>query len=138
MQREPVDTLTLVIRAKDGQSLESIRLYCQAGANVAIGRGLAVIQDVVDGRIAAPPYSTRDPLDYCPEWLLPASWRAFCEMREKIGRPLTSDTARYNVARLVQFREEGYDAESIVDQTVQSQWMNFHLTASSKRMEASA
>lgn len=134
MQREPVETITLVIRAKDGQTLEKIKQHCQAGAYVAIGRGTAVIHSVQVGD-EEPRF--RNVLAYCPDWLRPEAWKSFCVLRQRLGRELSHEAARYNIRRLEAFREEGFCPEDVVRGTVAAGWMNFHITGVTKRAEAS-
>ena len=50
-----------------------------------------------------------------PDWISVMAWNGFVEMRQKLKKPLTEHAKTLAVARLVDFRDRGYDPTAILE-----------------------
>ena len=57
-----------------------------------------------------------------PEWIPQEPWKAFCEMRQKIRKPMTDRAKELIVAKLEQLRGQGNDPRGVLLQSVENSW----------------
>ncbi len=57
-----------------------------------------------------------------PDWIDPAAWTGFAEMRKRIRAPLTERAVELTIKELAKFRADGVDANDILDQSTRNGW----------------
>jgi len=62
------------------------------------------------------------PLFSFPEWVRADTWLAFEQMRKRIKKPLTDESAKRIIARLQKWRGEGQDVEEILSRSIENEW----------------
>jgi hypothetical protein len=71
----------------------------------------------------------------CPDWLDVEAWNAFCEMRGLMGRsiPFTDHAAKLILRRLEDYHRQGYDATSILENSIEKGYRGVFLTQDTPR-----
>lgn len=59
-----------------------------------------------------------------PIWIAPETWKAFEEMRRRIRKPMTHRARELIVAKLGRFRDQGQDAETVLNQSIANGWQD--------------
>lgn len=72
-----------------------------------------------------------------PDWIDPAVWNGFVEMRVKIRHPMTERAKELIVAELVGLRELGQDANAILNRSVSMSWRGVFALKSSGSVSTS-
>lgn len=57
-----------------------------------------------------------------PEWIDPAMWTAFKEMRARLRRPMTATSEALTIKKLTAMRAEGQNPNAILEQSVANSW----------------
>lgn len=61
-----------------------------------------------------------------PDFVDPASWFGFIEMRKKIKKPATTRAMEMLIKKLVMFHNAGHDANAILDQSTVNGWQDLY------------
>ena len=61
-----------------------------------------------------------------PGWLDSATWAAFKQMRLKIRKPMTEHAEALMLSRLNDFREDGHDTTTILEQSIRNDWQDVY------------
>jgi hypothetical protein len=57
-----------------------------------------------------------------PEWVSPATWADFVEMRKRIRAPLTDAAVKLSIRELTKLRAAGQDPNAVIEQSVMNSW----------------
>lgn len=57
-----------------------------------------------------------------PDWIDPAAWQGYLDMRKKIKKPMTPRAETLVINALQRFRDAGQDVGAILDQSVMNSW----------------
>ena len=57
-----------------------------------------------------------------PQWVPLDAWEGFCEMRQRMRKPLTERAKKLAIRRLDQLRRKGYEPGMILDQSTFMGW----------------
>jgi hypothetical protein len=58
-----------------------------------------------------------------PDWIPREAWEGYLNMRKKIRKPLTDRAEAMALNRLAQLRQEGYDAQQVLEQSEFHCWV---------------
>lgn len=58
-----------------------------------------------------------------PDWLPPAEWNAFVEMRNRMRKPMTERAKELAIAELAKLRDAGHDPVAVLNQSVMNSWL---------------
>jgi hypothetical protein len=62
-----------------------------------------------------------------PDFVDRETWNAYVQMREKIKKPITSEFAAKRILnRLEEFKNQGNDANKVIEQSIISNWVNVY------------
>lgn len=71
------------------------------------------------GRKAAKPAKERFEL---PGWVPTEQWQAYCDMRQRIRKPMTDRAKVMAVAKLAEFRDAGHHPAAVLGQSIFNSW----------------
>ena len=57
-----------------------------------------------------------------PAWIPEEAWKGYVEMRKKIRAPMTERATKLTFAKLLVFKEQGFDVGAILDESTQKDW----------------
>lgn len=63
---------------------------------------------------------------FLPDWISPIDWKDFAEMRKKKRAVLTDRAAKGIIKKLENFRREGHDAGTILEQSIRNSWTDVY------------
>jgi hypothetical protein len=76
-------------------------------------------------RPVATPAALPPPTRTLPEWLPAETWKAFCEMRQRIRKPLTDHAVGLAIGKLDELRIAGHDVKAVLEQSIINSWQGF-------------
>ena len=57
-----------------------------------------------------------------PDWVPPAAWQAYVEMRTKTRKPMTETAMGIAINKLSDLKEQGYDPQKVLEQSIFNSW----------------
>jgi len=63
---------------------------------------------------------------FLPDWVKPEDWLDFSEMRKKQRKPMTERAAKSIIKKLEQFRSQGHDTATILEQSIRNGWQDIY------------
>ncbi len=89
-----------------------------------LGRKESQIRDTEpEGTRKEPEGTIKPPRVALPDWLPPAAWQGFLEMRKRQRKPPTDYAVELLIAELAKLRAAGHDPGLVLDQSTQRSWI---------------